>query len=64
MEEIYTEKEELKKSGHSVLIEDPSADNGYSLSLVENNGERTFITIDGIETMWRKNWCPLWPWCM
>jgi len=49
-------KEELKKSGHSVLIEDPSADNGYSLSLVENNGERTFITIDGIETMWRKNW--------
>lgn len=49
-------KKELSASGHAVLIEDNRADNGYSLSLVEDSGERTFITIDGIETKWQDRW--------
>lgn len=31
-------------------------DNGYCLSLVEKDGERTFISIDGIETKWHDAW--------
>jgi hypothetical protein len=38
------------------MIEDERCDNGYCLSLVEADGERTFITMDGIETMWLDAW--------
>lgn len=55
---MYADKirEALQKGNHAVLIHDERCDNGYSLSLVEDDGERTFITIDGIETMWRDVW--------
>lgn len=43
-------REALHEGGHEILIEDDREDNGYCLSLVEKNGERTFISIDGIET--------------
>ena len=46
-------REALHESGHEVLIEDDREDNGYCLSLVEKDGERTFISIDGIETKWQ-----------
>jgi sugar/nucleoside kinase (ribokinase family) len=49
-------KSELYNSNQSILIEDTRADNGYSLSLVEDDGERTFITVDGIETQWLSLW--------
>ncbi|SEJ29270.1 Sugar or nucleoside kinase, ribokinase family [Propionispira arboris] len=49
-------KSELYNRNQSILIEDTSADNGYSLSLVEADGERTFITVDGIETKWSSSW--------
>lgn len=46
----------LQASHHNVMIEDKRCDNGYCLSLVEADGERTFITMDGIETMWLDAW--------
>lgn len=46
----------LQAAGHDVMIQDDRSDNGYCLSLVEANGERTFITIDGIETKWLDEW--------
>lgn len=49
-------REALRESGHEVLIEDDREDNGYCLSLVEKDGERTFISIDGIETKWQDAW--------
>ncbi len=55
---IYADiiQQELRSRGHKVLIEDSREDNGYSLSMVEKTGERTFITIDGIETKWLPEW--------
>lgn len=32
------------------------ADNGWDLSLVEPDGERSFLTIDGIEQQWDASW--------
>ena len=32
------------------------ADNGWCLALVEPDGERTFISIDGIENQWQPGW--------
>lgn len=49
-------RQEMLRSGHRTMIEDARSDNGYCLSLVEADGERTFITMDGIETMWRDAW--------
>ncbi len=38
------------------MIEEPSEDNGYCLSLVEADGERTFITVQGAECHFKKEW--------
>ena len=35
----------MKEKGYEPVIEEPSEDNGYCLSLVEADGERTFITV-------------------
>lgn len=48
-------REELLKEEYPLLIEEPY-DNGWSLCIVEEGGERTFITIPGIETQWREEW--------
>lgn len=32
------------------------ADNGWCLALVEPDGERTFISVDGIENQWQPSW--------
>lgn len=55
---LYADKirSTLQAGHHDVMIEDARCDNGYCLSLVEANGERTFITIDGIETKWLDSW--------
>lgn len=43
-------KTEMQKKNYNINIIEGNIDNGYCLSIVENNGERTFITIPGIET--------------
>ena len=38
------------------MIEEPEEDNGYCLSMVEADGERTFITVQGAECHFKKEW--------
>lgn len=47
---------ELKRCGYEVLIQDDRKDNGYTLDLVESTGERTFITAQGIEGSYQREW--------
>lgn len=49
-------KGQLLQDRVELLLEDTSADNGWNLSIVEKGGERTFITIPGIETRWEEHW--------
>lgn len=49
-------KTQLLKDGDKILIEDENEDNGYCLTFVENNGERTFITVQGIESKFKSIW--------
>ena len=45
-----------KEKGYEPMIEEPGEDNGYCLSLVEADGERTFITVQGAECHFKKEW--------
>lgn len=49
-------RKELKEKGYEPMIEESKEDNGYCLSLVESNGERTFITVEGAESRFKKKW--------
>ncbi|CAH8768516.1 PfkB family carbohydrate kinase [Paenibacillus dendritiformis] len=49
-------RKQLQADGYPLLIEESSGDNGWNLSIVEQDGERTFITIPGIETRWKSSW--------
>ncbi len=40
---------DLEKLGYQILIREEESDNGYCLCLVEEDGERTFITVKGAE---------------
>ena len=46
----------LKEKGLSSYIHTDEMDNGYCLCLVEDDGERTFITLPGIECNFKKEW--------
>ncbi len=46
----------MLKSGYTPLIEDSTQDNGYCLSLIEQTGERTFITVQGSEGHFKPEW--------
>lgn len=39
-----------------ILLEDEHKDNGWDLCLVEPGGERSFITVPGIEQDWKDEW--------
>lgn len=49
-------KSHLTKEGYPILIEDESKDNGYCICIVEDGGERTFITIPGVENDFKESW--------
>ena len=49
-------RKRLSEDGYDVLISDSEMDNGYCICLVEDNGERTFITVKGIEGLHKKEW--------
>ncbi len=49
-------KKALEERQKQILIEDSSMDNGYCLCLVEDDGERTFITYQGLEANFKKDW--------
>ena len=46
----------LEKLGYQILIREEESDNGYCLCLVEEDGERTFITVKGAEGRFRPSW--------
>lgn len=55
---IYAEiiREKLEKAGHTSPIQSDVQDNGYCLCLVEADGERTFLTLPGIECRFEREW--------
>lgn len=52
-------EEELKKTGHKSPVKSQQMDNGYCLCMVEEDGERTFVTMPGIECRFEKEWFDL-----
>lgn len=46
----------MNEDGYEILINDLEMDNGYCLCLVEENGERSFITVNGIEANHKEEW--------
>lgn len=49
-------RKQFSKKDIPMMLEDPSQDNGWNISFVEADGERTFLTVPGIETCWKKEW--------
>ena len=49
-------EKELIENDYTTGIKVNYGDNGYCLCLVEKNGERSFITIPGIETEYKEEW--------
>lgn len=49
-------RESLHDRHIPVLLTSYQMDNGWDLCLVEPNGERTFITVPGIEQSWADSW--------
>ena len=49
-------RKELKKAGHESPVHCENSDNGYCLCMVEADGERTFLTVPGIECHFQEEW--------
>ena len=49
-------EKQLHRSGHESTVKSEASDNGYCLCLVEADGERTFLTLPGIECRFEKEW--------
>lgn len=52
----HTIEKDLLNNGYEIFIKDENTDNGYCLCLVEDSGERTFITVQGTECEFKKEW--------
>ncbi|WP_235862820.1 PfkB family carbohydrate kinase [Vibrio ruber] len=48
-------RQAMADKGLSSCLEDHSGDNGWCLALVEPDGERTFLSVSGVENHWSKN---------
>lgn len=46
----------MNKKRIPVILHEKSFDNGWDMCLVEPSGERTFITVPGIEQHWEEQW--------
>lgn len=49
-------RREMAQRGVSSALQVSGEDNGWCLALVEPDGERTFISIDGVENQWQPDW--------
>lgn len=49
-------RKEMNRKKIPMLLERSENDNGWDLCLVEENGERTFVTVQGIDQMWAESW--------
>ena len=45
-------RNDLNKKGITSIIQNDSGDNGWCLALVEPDGERTFLSVSGVENQW------------
>lgn len=45
-------RQKLQQYGVETAIEIPTGDNGWSLAMVEPDGERTFMSVAGVENRW------------
>lgn len=52
-------KADFARHGIEKTIEEDSGDNGWDISFIEKSGERTFLTIPGIEKRWKASWFDL-----
>ena len=52
-------REKLYARGYMEMIRDYEKDNGYCICLVESDGERSFITINGTESDFKREWLDL-----
>ncbi|CDT32259.1 PfkB family carbohydrate kinase [Vibrio coralliirubri] len=44
----------MAEKGLASSLQDPSGDNGWCLALVEPDGERTFLSVSGVENNWNQ----------
>ncbi|KRM77768.1 PfkB family carbohydrate kinase [Secundilactobacillus collinoides] len=49
-------RETLNKNQISQRLSVTDADNGWDVAFVEPNGERSFLTINGVEQLWQPKW--------
>lgn len=49
-------RRKLQEKGHASLLEVNEKDNGYCLCMVEADGERTFLTLPGVECSFKREW--------
>ncbi len=49
-------RKDLEDNGYEILAHNEKLDNGYCLTFVENDGERTFITVRGAEGDFCESW--------
>lgn len=49
-------RETFQRLGIPILLQATGADNGWDVSFVEANGERAFLSINGVERYWRPEW--------
>lgn len=48
--------EHLKKIGVKPYVVTGAPDNGWTVAMIEPNGERTFVVLPGMEQLWRAPW--------
>lgn len=55
---IYSDiiQKEFNERHIEIMVKDDSKDNGWVLSMIEKNGQRTFLTIHGVEQSWKESW--------
>lgn len=47
---------QLQEDGYEPLVTDPQHDCGYCLCMVDNDGERTFVVVPGVENHMQPEW--------
>ncbi|MDV2912310.1 PfkB family carbohydrate kinase [Pediococcus acidilactici] len=52
-------RKRLNSTKVPIIIDDNQMDNGWDICFVEPSGERTFITVQGIEQNWKSEWFDL-----
>lgn len=49
-------RNQFQKEAIQILVEDERMDNGWNIAFVEADGERTFLSVPGVETHWQADW--------